>query len=168
MDILKKLTKVFGLNNETWMQHSNPWSVWTRMVILPLIALAIWSRVWIGWYSLIPIGLMFFWTWINPRFFGKPKSTKHWSSKAVFGERVWLNKKKSPIPKHHLKAILILNIITGLGLPFLIWGLYDYHIWAIVLGLVIVIFGKMWFLDRMVWVYEDMKANSDEYSSWEY
>jgi Family of unknown function (DUF6653) len=168
MNILNKLTKLFGLNNKTWMQHSNPWSVWTRMLILPLLALAVWSRVWLGWYSLIPIGLMIFWTWINPRFFGKPKSTKHWSSKAVFGERVWLNRKKSPIPKHHLRLILILNIITGLGLPFLIWGLYDFHIWAVVLGLVIVIMGKMWFLDRMVWVYEDMKTGSKEYSSWEY
>jgi len=168
MDILNKVTKVFGLNDETWMQHSNPWSVWTRMVILPFIALAVWSHVWIGWYSALVVGLLIFWTWINPRFFNKPKSTKYWSSKAVFGERVWLNKKEHPIPKHHLRAILILNVITGSGLPFLIAGLYYLNIWSVILGLVLVVLGKMWFLDRMVWVYEDMKGKSEEYSSWEY
>jgi hypothetical protein len=168
MKILDKLVNLFGLNDETWLQHSNPWSVWTRLVILPLLTLAIWSREWIGIYCLIPIALMMFWTWINPRFFGKPKTTKHWSSKAVFGERVWLNKKEHPLPKHHTKAILILNIITGAGLPVLGWGLYALNVWACLLGLAVIIFGKMWFLDRMVWIYEDMKVHSKKYSSWEY
>ncbi len=76
MNILKNTTKFFGLSDERWMQHSNPWSVWTRLVILPLLALAVWSHVWIGWYSLVPVALLLFWTWINPRFFNKPKTTK--------------------------------------------------------------------------------------------
>jgi len=168
MDILKKTTEFFGLNNETWLQHSNPWSVWTRLFILPLLALAVWSHIWIGIYNLIPIGLLVLWTWINPRFFGKPKSTKHWSSKAVFGERVWLRKKEHNIPKHHIHAARILNIITGAGLPFLVYGLYKLNLWSVILGLVLVILGKMWFLDRMVWLYEDMKGVSKEYLSWEY
>jgi len=150
------------------MRHANPWSVWTRFVILPLLALAVWSYVWINWYSLLPVGLLLFWTWINPRFFGKPKTTKRWASKAVFGERVWLRRKELPIPQHHLRAITILNIITASGLPFLLWGLYYLQIWPVIFGLALVIFGKMWFLDRMVWVYEDMKGSSEEYLSWEY
>jgi hypothetical protein len=31
------------------------------------------------------------------------------------GERVWLNRKKTPIPKHFLSIINILNIISGVG-----------------------------------------------------
>jgi len=168
MEFLNRITKIFGLNDETWIQHSNPWSVWTRFFILPLLALSIWSHVWIGWYSLAAVFALIFWTWINPRFFGKPKTTKHWASKAVLGERVWLEKNKAPIAEHHLRAIMILNIITGIGLPFLAWGLYELHIWSVLLGLTLVIFGKLWFLDRMVWVYEDMKHKSEEYLSWEY
>lgn len=168
MNIINKATKVFGLNDITWMHHSNKWSVWTRFLILPLLAVAIWSRIWIGWYCLIFIAVLVFWTWINPRFFGMPKTTKHWASKAVCGERVWLNTKVIQIPGHHKRAILILNIITGLGLPFLFWGLYQFNIWGVMVGLILVILGKMWFLDRMVWIYEDMKTKSDEYSSWEY
>ncbi|MBL1433966.1 hypothetical protein COB87_000090 [Candidatus Wolfebacteria bacterium] len=168
MKILKKVTNFFGLNDETWMKHSNKWSVWSRFFILPLLAVAIWSHVWIGLNSLILVVILLFWTWINSRFFGKPKTTKHWASKAVFGERVWLRKDELPIPQHHLRAITILNIITGSGLPFLAWGLYELHIWSVLLGLILVIFGKLWFLDRMVWVYEDMKNKSEEYLSWEY
>ena len=168
MAILDKVTSLFGLNDETWIRHSNKWSVWTRLLILPLLAIAIWSRVWIGWYSLLFVVILLFWTWINPRFFRKPKTTKHWASKAVFGERVWLKTKELPIPKHHKSAIAVLNTVTGLGLPFLAWGLYALHVWSIILGLTLVILGKMWFLDRMVWVYEDMKNKSKKYLSWEY
>lgn len=168
MKIFNKVAKFFGLNDETWIQHANPWSVWSRMCILPLLAVAVWSHVWIGWYSLYFIGAIIFWTWINPRFFGKPKTTKHWASKAVFGERVWLRKDELSIPTQHLRVIFILNIITGSGLPFLVWGLYELTIWSVILGITLVILGKMWFLDRMVWLYEDMKHKSEEYLSWEY
>ncbi|MDA0733535.1 MAG: hypothetical protein O2860_02985 [Chloroflexi bacterium] len=168
MNILNKATSLFGLSDQTWLQHSNPWSVWTRFVILPLLALAVWSHVWIGWYSLAPVAFLLFWTWINPRFFRKPKTTKYWASKAVLGERVWLRKNELPIPRHHIPVITVLNIVTASGLPFLAWGLYQLNIWPVLLGLTLVILGKMWFLDRMVWVYEDMKQNSAEYSSWEY
>lgn len=168
MSFEEKVSGFFQLDDETWMQHSNPWSVWTRFIILPLLAIAIWSRVWLDWYSLIPIGIVLLWTWLNPRAFKKPKSTKHWSSKAVFGERVWIKRKELPIPRHHLSAIVILNSITVSGLPFFIWGLYELQIWPTLLGVVLVYTGKMWFLDRMVWIYEDMKKKSEEYASWEY
>ena len=166
--MLNTVTKFFGLNDKTWMQHSNKWSVWTRFFILPVLTLVIWYREILGWYIWPLIGIVIFWTWINPRFFGKPKTTKHWASKAVFGERVWLRAKELPIPKHHNSAILVLNMITGLGLPFLAWGLYTLNIWMVFFGLTLIILGKLWFLDRMVWIYEDMKKQSPEYSSWDY
>lgn len=168
MKLLKKVTELFGLTDETWLQHANPWSVWTRLLILPLVALSVWSYVWIGWYSLIPLGVLLFWTWINLRFFKKPQTTKHWASRAVFGERVWLRKDEIPVPKHHLRMVTILNSITGLGLPFLAFGLYYLDIWPVIFGLLLIILGKMWFLDRMVWLYEDMKGESEEYASWEF
>ena len=124
---------------------------------ITLLGSSIWSHIWIGWYNLIIIGVLLFWTWINPRFFGKPKTTKHWASKAVFGERVWLRKDELPIAKHHLRAILVLNIITGSGLPFLAWGLYELQVWPVLLGLTLVILGKMWFLDRPSRLYRGIK-----------
>jgi hypothetical protein len=124
--------------------------------------------MWLGWYALIPTGLIVFWLIINPKAFPKPKSTKNWASKAVLGERVWLNKKNIPIPKHHSRMAVLLNTINGLGLPFLSYGLYYFHCWATCFGIIIIYAGKLWFLDRMVWLYEDMKSQSERYQSWEY
>jgi len=164
----KRIAVLFKMDDITWGRHANPWSVWTRFIILPALALVIWSRVWLGWYSLIPIGLVLFWTWLNPRAFSKPKTTKRWSSKAVLGERVWLKRKELSAPQHHLKAILVLNFLTASGVPLLIWGLYALQIWPTIFGVLLVYVGKMWFLDRMAWLYEDMKNASPEYKSWLY
>ena len=168
MSLEKKASDFFQLDDQVWMRHSNPLSVWTRFIILPFLALAIWARVWIGWYCLIPAGVLLVWTWYNPRAFNRPRTTKSWASKAVLGERVWIKRKTLPIPAHHLKILPYLNGIAFAGLPLLVWGLYALKTWPVILGLVLVIVGKLWFLDRMVWIFEDMKEKSEEYQSWEY
>ena len=83
----KRVAKFFGLTGDAWMRHANPWSVWTRFTCVSLIALAAWSRTWIGWYCLIPVAAALLWTVFNPRLFGVPSSTRSWASRGVFGER---------------------------------------------------------------------------------
>jgi hypothetical protein len=100
--------------------------------------------------------------------FSKPASTNNWASKAVLGERVWMNRRQISIPKHHSLAPNLLSGISGLGLPFLIWGVWLLNIWSTVLGVILIYAGKVWFLDRMVWLYEDMKDATKEYSRWLY
>ena len=156
------------MSDRVWKRHANPWSVWTRFATLPFLALAIWSRDWIDLWSLIPIGLLVFWLWINPRLFPIPKTTKTWASKATFGERVWLNRKKIPIPPHHLLAIRILVGLTGIGAFLAAYGLIVLNLSITIIGVLLVYLGKMWFLDRMVWLYEDLKKNNEEYRGWEY
>ncbi|MFT6715511.1 MAG: hypothetical protein ACJA0Q_000138 [Saprospiraceae bacterium] len=158
----------FSMTDKTWERHSNPWSVWTRMITLPFLVLTIWSRIWIDWYAWVILGLLVMWLVFNPKAFARPKSTKNWASKAVLGERVWLNRKKIGIPKDHAFMATLLNTLNGLGLPFLIYGLYNFDFWPTVLGTIIIYAGKMWFLDRMVWLFEDMKDKDDKYASWEY
>jgi len=159
---------LLNMTDETWEKHANPLSVWTRMITLPFLVLAIWSRVWISWYAWIIVGILVIWLILNPKAFKKPKSTKNWASKAVLGERVWLNRRKIPIPKDYAFMATLLNTINGLGLPFLIYGLYSFHFWTTLLGMVLIYAGKMWFLDRMVYLFENMKEKHKEYSNWEY
>ena len=104
MDIGKTSEQIMGMDDEVWERHANPYSGWSRVPVLSLLALAIWSRVWLGWWALVPIILIFVWIWFNPRLFPAPKSTDNWMSKGVLGERVWLNRKNVPIPTHHDKA----------------------------------------------------------------
>ena len=168
MDYGKLLENLMAMNDATWKRHANPWSVWTRFLVLPLLVLAIWSRIWIGWWCLLPVTLLVVWTFLNPRAFPKPASTDNWASKATFGERVWLNRKTVPIPEHHAQFTQMLNAVTALGVIPLIYGLYAYESIITLLGLALIILGKLWFLDRMVWLYQDMKDRNKGYASWLY
>lgn len=151
------------------MKHANPWSVWTRYSVLPAIVIAFWSRVWIGWWCLIPGVVALLWVFLNPILFSKPISTRNWASKAVLGERVYLNRDKVDIPEIHKTPLYtILNIIAFIGMVIAIRAIIYYSIWEAVLGVVLVYMGKSWYLDRMVWLYEMMKDQNAEYQKWDF
>jgi hypothetical protein len=48
-----------------------------------------------------------------------------------------------------------------------IWAIITLSIWPSVFGVALTYLGKSWYLDRMVWLYEDMKHVS-EYAKWLY
>jgi hypothetical protein len=163
MTLEKKISKLFGLDDENWLKHSNPKSVWTRFPLLPMFVLSIWSKEWIGIWCLIPICLLILWTIINPKIFSKPKSTNNWASKCVLGEKIWANRKEITVPNRHNNMITILTLIQFIVLIILIIGFYQSNVWEVIEGTIFTYMGKMWFLDRMVWVFEDMKEHK-EYS----
>lgn len=157
MTFEKKIAKTFNLTGDNWLKHANPWSIWTRFATLPILILAIWSRVWLSWYSLIPISILVIWLLINPTLFKKPKSLDNWGSKSVLGEKIWSERKKKSVPKHHYTPVLILTILQTIGGIILFIGLWKLEIYLTIIGTITVYLTKMWFLDRMVWVFEDMK-----------
>jgi Family of unknown function (DUF6653) len=110
----RRVAKLFGLQGETWMRHANPLSVWTRFAVLPLLAASIWSRDWIGWWSLVPLVLSLVFMVVNPLLFPKPRSTRNWT-KRVLAQTA-----------------------------------------------------KAWYIDRMVLLFEDMKARRPQYAAWDY
>ncbi len=168
MGIEERAAKFFKMSDRVWERHANPWSVWTRYPCLPLLALAVWSRVWVGWLSVIPIVLVCLWIWINPRVFNRPKSNDHWASRAVLGERAFLKHPRSEVPGHHLRVIRNLNIITFAGFLLAIYGLVVLDVSMTVFGTIVTMLGKTWFLDRMVWLFQDLSSDDNEYSSWLY
>ncbi len=168
MNLEQRIARAFSMDETTWERHSNPWSVWTRFTATPLLALAFWSRAWLRWWATPLVVLALLWTWLNPRVFGKPRSTDSWASKAVLGERVWMNRNEIPIPERHRVLPNILSAVSGLGSAFLIWGVATLRVWPTLLGAALVYLGKLWFIDRMVWLYEDMKDANPEYRSWLY
>jgi hypothetical protein len=169
MTLERRIAEAFNMSEGAWARHANPWSGWTRFTtVLPLLILAIWSRVWLGWWSLIPVTIAVLWMWLNPRIFSKPHSTNNWISKGVLGERVWLNRDKIPVPQRHRRVPNILNAVSALGGVFVVWGLVVLNVWSTLLGVALVELGKLWYIDRMVWLYEDMKDANPEYRSWLY
>lgn len=168
MTIEERMARAFRLDEATWARHANPWSVWTRNTALPLLILACWSRVWLGWGALAPVAVAVLWTWLNPRLFPPPRSTDNWASKAVLGERVWLNRRAVPVPSHHRVAPHALSGVAALGAGLAVWGVVALAVWPTLTGAALVYLGKLWFLDRMVWLYEDMRAATPEYRRWLY
>lgn len=166
MTIERRIASALAMNETAWLRHANPWSVWTRASVLPLVIVAVWSREWVGAWSLALIALAVLWMWLNPRIFAPPRSTDNWASRGVLGERVWLNRDKVPVPRHHRTAPHVLNAVTAIGSVLVIWGVVALAIWPTVLGAALIYCGKLWFLDRMVWLYQDVVNESPEYRAW--
>ena len=150
MTLERTIASALAMDDTTWLRHANPWSVWTRASVLPLVILAVWSREWLGAWCLVPVGVSVLWMWLNPRIFHVPRSTDNWASRGVLGERVWLNRDKVTVPPHHRTAPNILHGITAVGSAFVIWGLVTLAVWPTLLGTALIYCGKLWFLDRLV------------------
>ena len=167
MDLFSGAEKMLAMDEAVWMRHANPWSVWSRfLTCVPLLSLAVWSRAWLGWYSLLPIGLALFWIWYNPRAFPVPARRDNWASKGVFGERIFLERRKTDLPSHHLRTAQVLMAFSFVGAVLWIFGLATLNAWATVAGIIGVNLPKAWFVDRMVWIYEDMKDADPKYAAW--
>lgn len=162
MTLGERIAVVFQLDENAWHRHANPWSVWTRTTVLPVLILVAWSRVWLGWGALGPGVLALLWMWLNPRVFGPPEHMDHWASKAVLGERVWIHRDETPVPARHRLVPHVLNVVSGIGMLVVLWGVVCLSIWPTLLGAVLVYAGKLWFLDRMVWLYEDVEGENIE------
>ena len=60
------------------------------------------------------------------------------------------------------------TIVASLGMVLCIYGVVRLHVWPTLFGIASTYMGKSWFLDRMVWLYEDMKDTHPEYREWLY
>ena len=165
----RRVASLFGLKGDSWMRHANPWSVWTRFAVLPLLILAVWSRDWIGWWSLPGVALVLIFMVVNPMLFREPRSTRNWASKGVFGEHIWSDRDTVELPRQFVtsKVPAVTTAIQVAGVALLACGLVRLDRLAVAAGLVIAQTAKAWYLDRMVLLYEDMKARNPEYAAWE-
>jgi len=59
-------------------------------------------------------------------------------------------------------------LFSLIGTGALIWGLVVSNAAVTVLAMLLVIVAKTWFVDRMVWLFDDMKDTKPEYRSWLY
>ncbi|WP_433731528.1 DUF6653 family protein [Actinoplanes sp. CA-051413] len=165
----QRVAKMFGLEGEKWTRHANPVSVWTRFSVLPLLALSVWSRDWIGWWCLVPVVASLVFMMINPLLFPKPRSTRNWASKGVFGERVWSERTTVAPPAQFTTAVLnVTYAVQLIGAAVLAYGLVRLQVVDTIAGLVILQTAKAWYIDRQVLLFEDMKSRDPRYARWEY
>lgn len=158
MDIFEKAKSVMRMDDAAWRRHANPWSAWTRFSVLPLFAVAVWSRVWLGWWCLVPVALVLGWVWINPRAFPLPSDFGTWASRGVLGERIFLDRANRTIDPAHLAAARALTWATAIGAAIYIIGLAILDYGLTFAGIILSAGAKMWFVDRMVWIHVDETA----------
>ncbi|MGF1754314.1 hypothetical protein L4C33_12020 [Vibrio makurazakiensis] len=167
MDILKAAEKAMSMDENTWNRHASPLSVYSRFTILPLFTGTLAIRDELGGYTVVVIAFIILWVWLNPRIFPAPKTTNNWASMVTFGERIYLKRNhENLIPQHHLTACRNLMVLQIIGLPFWLYGLYSMNLELMIFGALWLMVTKAWFVDRMVWLYQDVKDLNPEYQSW--
>jgi hypothetical protein len=164
--LFRRMAAIFRLDDAGWERHANPWSVWTRIATWPVLMLVLWSFHWFGEWSLLPLAVVVLWLALNPHAFAPPVSTKSWASRAVLGERAYLMREQHPIPLEHVNAATLLSIGSGLGLLLFLAGLLTREPAAFLTGGATVFLCKLWFIDRMVWLFDDMSRTVSEYRNW--
>jgi hypothetical protein len=157
---------LFRMDEAAWERHANPWSVWTRIATWPFVMLVLWSFHWWGAWSLLPLAVLAGWLWLNPRAFPPPASTKTWAARAVMGERVYILNDLHPIPVYHRNAATLLSVGSAVGALLMGAGLLAAEPTAYLVGGLAVFLCKLWFIDRMVWLYDDMSRDVPAYRAW--
>ena len=137
-----------------WSKHTNPWSVWTRIVSTPIPLLILWFRSDLSWGVWPLLGAVAFWFWINPRMFPEPRKKDGWTSRSILGEKLWLSK-SAPRPSG-IEAVLIwASLAIGIaGLLCAVVGVWFYALPATVFGAVSMMCSKVVFLMPMAALYD--------------
>jgi len=144
---------------KTWEKHANPWSGWTRVITYPLLYLPFWflsdflNEPFTNWFLPVLFILIIIWFVINPKIFPKPKSYDNWMSKGVLGEKIWTeNKKKDTYA----------TLLTIAMAPFFLISIYTAYMqifWETMFFAIVPFIVKLWFLDRMVFLYDYENSN---------
>ena len=126
-----------------WKRHSNPWSVWTRILSYPLVYLPFWNRSWkqgaavAAWFSL------------NPLLFPEPKEQQQqsWATRGVLGEQLWTAERPQDLSM----------LLSGASATFFAGGLlsaYKRRLWPLMFYASTAYLLKLWYIDRMTFYYE--------------
>ena len=79
----------------------------------------------------------------------------------MLGETLWADRKKTSLPARHLVAPVVLSLVSAAGVPFMVWGLIVLDPWITAFGLAVQMAGKLWFLDRMALLYDDVSSAAE-------
>lgn len=154
MTALARVARTFRMTDEAWMRHANPWSVHTRFAAIPAMILAIWSRVWIGWWALLPVVVVMVWLWLNPHVFPPVTTPRGWAATGIYGEKLWL-RNRSRIPPDYRAVLRWLTVVGATGFALLVWGLVQLLGWPTVFGATLIVLAQLWRIDRLGRLYDE-------------
>jgi hypothetical protein len=128
--------KLSKITDALWRKHSNPWSVWTRLLSTPLTYIPFWN------HSRKQGLAVAAWFAANPFLFPEPKNEDTWAARAIRGERQWAKER----PRDTSLAIQALGSAAFLA-GF--YAAYKHKFGSTAISAVVVIACNAWFLNRM-------------------
>jgi hypothetical protein len=128
-----------------WKRHSNPWSVWTRILSHPLVYVPFWNRSWKQG------GVVAAWFALNPVLFPEPESDESWATRAVLGEELWTAER----PRDASTLLTGASGVFGAGA---LLTAYKRRFWPMMFCASAAFLLKLWYIDRMTVYYERHKA----------
>ena len=158
MDVADGVAKAFGMTDEAWRRHANPWSVWTRFAAIPLMLLAVWSRIWIGWWSVLPAAAaVIVWLFVDPRAFPPVSEPRSWAARGIYGERARV-RNRDLVPPDHRVVLRSLVAVGVIGFGLVLWGVIALEVWPTVFGATLVVMAQLWRIDGFGWLWERHQA----------
>ena len=76
-----------NFGKKIWKRHSNPLSVWTRILSHPLVYVPFWNRRWKQGAGVAA------WFAFDPVLFPEPEDDESWATRGVLGEELWTAKR---------------------------------------------------------------------------
>ncbi|MGI3168297.1 DUF6653 family protein [Pseudooceanicola sp. C21-150M6] len=154
MNLARAAEQLMAMTDGSWERHANPASAWSRVSVLPLIALAAWSRIWLGWWALGPGAIVLAWLWINPRLFPPPRDRSSWMTRGVYGERIWIARSDRPIPRWYVIRGQALLGLAGVTFLAFLYGLVQLDpVWTVV-PMIVSTGAKMGFVRLMAHLFD--------------
>ncbi len=140
------------LPDKVWQRHANPWSGWTRVLTMPLLAAGLYyQNMWI-------LGAAILWLIVNPWIFPKPERTDNWMSKGVLGEQRYFSDGKKF--RKDLPTLLNLANVPVFCL-FLYFG-WQGQAWPMLLAAALSMTLKFWFIDRMARLEDEARSSGQK------
>ena len=127
----------------TWGRHSNPVSVWSRVLSHPLVYLPVWNR---SWRQAIPVTA---WFVLNPRLFPAPRDNRSWATRSVLGEQRYTANRVL-----HADLPGALTAISAAAFSAGLWGAHRRRLGLLLVGAAGALGFKLAFLGRMVALYD--------------
>jgi hypothetical protein len=122
-------------------RHSNPLSVWTRLLSYPLVFVPFWNRIWKQGDAVAA------WFAANPVLFSEPENRGAWATQAVVGEKLWTTQRP-------LDPIMMLNVNSAALGTGGIWSAHKRRFWPMVFFVSAGVLLLLWCIGRYASYYD--------------